>query len=150
MINLGLWDTAGQEDYDRLRPLSYPQTDIFLVCFSIVNRASMANVRNKWIGEVRHHCPNAPVLLVGTKSDLRADSETLTSLRNKNLGEPITQEEVAALAKEVNADAWIECSARTQQNLGRVFDEAIRLALNPPDRSGKKKNQKSAKKCSLF
>lgn len=46
-INLGLWDTAGQEDYDRLRPLSYPQTDVFLICFSIVNPPSFENVRSK-------------------------------------------------------------------------------------------------------
>ncbi len=39
-INLGLWDTAGQEDYDRLRPLSYPQTDVFLVAFSLISRPS--------------------------------------------------------------------------------------------------------------
>ena len=39
-INLGLWDTAGQEDYDRLRPLSYPMTDVFLVCFSVVSPTS--------------------------------------------------------------------------------------------------------------
>ncbi len=44
---LGLFDTAGQEDYDRLRPLSYPQTDVFLVCFSVVAPASFENVKEK-------------------------------------------------------------------------------------------------------
>ena len=39
-VNIGLWDTSGREDYDRLRPLSYPQTDVFLICFSVVNRKS--------------------------------------------------------------------------------------------------------------
>jgi len=46
-INLGLWDTAGQEDYDRLRPLSYPQTDVFLICFSLVSPPSFENVKTK-------------------------------------------------------------------------------------------------------
>lgn len=46
---LGLFDTAGQEDYDRLRPLSYPQTDVFLVCFSVVSPSSFENVREKVI-----------------------------------------------------------------------------------------------------
>jgi hypothetical protein len=56
-VSLGLWDTAGQEDYDRLRPLSYPQTDVFLVCFSIVSPTSFQNVKTKWVPEVKHHCP---------------------------------------------------------------------------------------------
>ena len=62
-VNLGLWDTAGQEDYDRLRPLSYPQTDVFLICFSIVNPVSFENVSNKWGPEIRHHCPEVPVII---------------------------------------------------------------------------------------
>jgi small GTP-binding protein len=72
-INLGLWDTAGQEDYDRLRPLSYPMTDVFLVCFSVVSPTSYENVSAKWVPELRHHAPAAPIILVGTKTDLRED-----------------------------------------------------------------------------
>ena len=51
-ITLNIWDTAGQEDYDRLRPLSYPQTDVFLVVFSLTGPASFENVRAKWFPEV--------------------------------------------------------------------------------------------------
>ncbi|VEN35669.1 unnamed protein product [Callosobruchus maculatus] len=92
-INLGLWDTAGQEDYDRLRPLSYPQTDVFLICFSLVNPASFENVRAKWYPEVRHHCPNTPIILVGTKLDLRDDRSTIEKLKDKKLS-PITYPQV--------------------------------------------------------
>ena len=70
-INLGLWDTAGQDDYDRLRPLAYPQTDVFLVCFSLISKSSFENIQSKWIPEIQHHCPNAPFIIVGTKSDLK-------------------------------------------------------------------------------
>ena len=61
----GLFDTAGQEDYDRLRPLSYPQTDVFLVCLSVVSPSSFENVREKWVPEITHHCPKTPFLIVG-------------------------------------------------------------------------------------
>ena len=79
---LGLFDTAGQEDYDRLRPLSYPQTDVFLVCFSVVSSASFENVKEKWVPEITHHCQKTPFLLVGTQIDLRDDAATVEKLGN--------------------------------------------------------------------
>lgn len=129
-INLGLWDTAGQEDYDRLRPLSYPQTDVFLICFSIISPSSFENVRAKWYPEVSHHCPNTPSILVGTKLDLRDDKETVDRLRDKKLS-PVTFPQGLQMAKEINAVKYLECSALTQKGLKAVFDEAIRAVLSP-------------------
>ena len=128
-INLSLWDTAGQEDYDRLRPLSYPQTDVFLVAFSLVNPASFENVKAKWIPEVRHHCNNVPILLVGLKHDLREDYETTTKLKDQRLS-PITHAKGLALAKDIGAVKYLECSALTARGLKTVFDEAIRAVLH--------------------
>uniref|UniRef100_M8C056 Rac-like GTP-binding protein 5 n=1 Tax=Aegilops tauschii TaxID=37682 RepID=M8C056_AEGTA len=62
-VNLGLWDTAGQEDYNRLRPLSYRGADVFLLAFSLISKASYEN----WIPELRHYAPGVPIILVGTK-----------------------------------------------------------------------------------
>ncbi|CAF0847964.1 unnamed protein product [Didymodactylos carnosus] len=98
-ISLGLWDTAGQEDYDRLRPLSYPQTDVFVLCFSVVSPTSFTNITNKWIPEIRHHCPDTPVLLCGTKIDLREDKE---DLQKQNLT-AIKREQGQRLGKKIRA-----------------------------------------------
>src|SRR6185436_2596273 len=84
-VNLGLWDTAGQEDYDKLRPLSYPQTDVFLIAYSIISPNSFDNVKSKWYPELCHHAPNVPIILVGTKSDLRNDQGTIAQLQSKGL-----------------------------------------------------------------
>jgi Ras-related C3 botulinum toxin substrate 1 len=146
-INLGLWDTAGQEDYDRLRPLSYPQTDVFLIAFSIVNPSSFENVRAKWYPEVSHHCPNTPIVLVGTKLDLRDDPETIEKLAQKKQA-PITYEQGMQMAKEIGAVKYMECSALTQKGLKAVFDEAIRVVISPPEKTNAKKKKKGG--CSLL
>ncbi|KIO31880.1 hypothetical protein M407DRAFT_14036 [Tulasnella calospora MUT 4182] len=138
-ISLGLWDTAGQEDYDRLRPLSYPQTDVFLICFSLVSPPSFENVRTKWWPEVSHHAPSTSIVLVGTKLDLREDPQTVDKLRERRMS-PVTYSQGVAMAKEIGAVKYLECSARTQKGLKNVFDEAIRAVLNPVPKNTKKKS----------
>nr|AAW26008.1 unknown [Schistosoma japonicum] len=130
-VNLGLWDTAG-EDYDRLRPLSYPQTDVFLVCFSLISPSSFDNVRAKWYPEIRHFSPNTPIILVGTKLDLRNSSTS-----PKNNQPSISYEQGLIMAREIGAHKYLECSALTQDGLKDVFDAAIRAVLMPPARKKK-------------
>jgi small GTP-binding protein len=119
---LGLFDTAGQEDYDRLRPLSYPQTDVFLVCFSVTSPASFENVREKWFPEVHHHCPGVPCLIVGTQTDLRDDQSVREKLGKQKMS-PVKKEDGERMAKELGAIKYVECSALTQYKLKDVFDE---------------------------
>jgi len=143
-VFLGLWDTAGQEDYDRLRPLSYPQTDVFLLCFSLISRDSFNNVKAKWAPEVFHHCPDIPIVLVGTKADLVNDWRVQEHLEQR--GETvITEAEGRRLAKEIGARGYIECSSLTQQGLTGVFDMAIRAAIDVKTAPTKKD-----KKCNIL
>ena len=127
-INLGLWDTPGQEDYDRLRPLSYTKTDIFLACFSTISPDSLDNVRDRWVHELRHHCPKVPIMLVGTKIDLREDEETINRLAERRLA-PVSQQRGMQIAEEIKAIKYLECSALTQTGIKALFDEAIRTVV---------------------
>lgn len=136
--NLGLWDTAGQEEYDRLRPLSYPQTDCFLLCYSIVAPSSLDNCKQKWFPEISHHSPESRTILVGLKKDLRNDPETLAKLAEKRL-HPVTPEEANKLAKDLGCVKHLECSARTHEGLQQLFNEAIRVCVTPHSGRSKKK-----------
>uniref|UniRef100_A0A0K0EWD0 Ras-related C3 botulinum toxin substrate 1 n=1 Tax=Strongyloides venezuelensis TaxID=75913 RepID=A0A0K0EWD0_STRVS len=129
-VNLGLWDTAGQEDYDRLRPLSYPQTDVFVLCYSVMSRVSFDNVINKWAPEIKQHCPETPIILVGTKIDLRDNAEARKTLDTEN-HMPISKSQGQKMANKIKAVTYLECSALTQQGLRQIFDEAVRCVLNP-------------------
>ncbi|XP_057802385.1 rac-like GTP-binding protein ARAC7 isoform X2 [Salvia miltiorrhiza] len=142
IVNLGLWDTAGQEDYSRLRPLSYRGADIFVLAFSLISRASYENVLKKWMPELRRFTPNVPIVLVGTKLDLRDDMGYLADhIGGSNI---ITTAQGEELRKQIGAAAYIECSSKTQQNVKGVFDTAIKVVLQPPRRkevaSQKKRN----------
>ncbi|KAK4829179.1 hypothetical protein QYF61_002444 [Mycteria americana] len=136
-INLNLWDTAGQEEYDRLRTLSYPQTNVFIICFSIASPPSYENVKHKWYPEVCHHCPSVPILLVGTKKDLRNNPETMKRLKEQNQA-PITTQQGISLSKQIHAVKYLECSALNQEGIKDVFTEAVRAVLNPVPAKPKK------------
>ncbi|KAL8613063.1 GTP-binding protein Rho1 [Nucella lapillus] len=127
-VELALWDTAGQEDYDRLRPLSYPDTDVILMCFSIDSPDSLENIPEKWTPEVRHFCPNVPIILVGNKKDLRNDGNTIRELQ-KMKQEPVKWEEGHAMSEKISAADYLECSAKSKEGVREVFEKATHAAL---------------------
>lgn len=127
-VELALWDTAGQEDYDRLRPLSYPDSHVILICFAVDNPDSLDNVQEKWISEVLHFCAGLPILLIGCKKDLRNDPKTIEELKKQQQA-PVTYEEGVAVAQKIGAYKYLECSARSGEGVKEVFDHATRAAL---------------------
>jgi len=127
-VELALWDTAGQEDYDRLRPLSYPDTDVILMCFSIDSPDSLENIPEKWVPEVKHFCPNVPIVLVGNKKDLRGDDYTIRELQRAKQT-PVPFNEGEQMATRIGAKDYLECSALTKEGVKRVFEAATKAAL---------------------
>ena len=140
-LELALWDTVGREEYDRVRPLSYPDTDVILMCFSINSPDSLKNIPKKWTPEVKQYCPNVPIILVGKKKDLRNDPNTIKEL-GKIRQEPVKLEEGTAMAEQIHAFAYHECSARSKEEVREVFNTAARASLQ--FRKGR------SKKCILF
>lgn len=147
--------------------MSYPQTDVFLVCFSVTSPASFENVREKWFPEVHHHCPGVPCLIVGTQVDLREDSAVKDKLSKQRMA-PVKKEDGERMARELGAVKYVECSALTQYKLKDVFDEvgtcrsksalpttltgpqAIVAALEPPAAKKEGGERKKGKKCCIL
>ncbi|KAF2754592.1 ras-domain-containing protein [Pseudovirgaria hyperparasitica] len=127
MVELALWDTAGQEEYDRLRPLSYPETDLLFVCFAIDCPNSLENVMDKWYPEVLHFCPTTPIILVGLKSDLRFKKNCIDLLRTQGLT-PVTPEQGRGVAQKMGA-LYMECSSKEMRGVEEIFDTAINLSI---------------------
>jgi small GTP-binding protein len=127
-INLSLWDTAGQEDYDAIRPLSYNDADIFLLAYSIIQPTSFININSKWYPEINHYCPGVPFMLVGTKYDLKNDAFVSTHMKNRNLN-IVTQEDAQQLCNSISAKMVVECSALSGYGISNVFNNAIKTVL---------------------
>lgn len=132
---------SGQDEFDKLRPLCYTNADVFLLCFSVVSPSSFQNVREKWIPEIRRHCPRAPILLVGTQADLRQDVKVLIQLAQYK-ERPVDPQEACVCAEEVQAVSYMECSSLTQKNLKEVFDTAIVASIQYSDSQQQKRLKK--------
>jgi len=128
VVELSLWDTAGQEEFDRLRSLSYAETHIIMVCFSVDNPASLDNVESKWIEEIIEYCPGVKLVLVALKCDLRDDPDLQRRLA-KYGARPCEYEEGLAVARRIRASRYLECSAKHNRGVNEVFQEAARVSI---------------------
>ncbi|KAK9332075.1 small GTPase superfamily [Lipomyces starkeyi] len=127
-VQLALWDTAGQEEYERLRPLSYSKAHVILVGFAVDTPDSLDNVAAKWITEINELCPNIPIILVGLKKDLRQDSRAMEESRRRGQ-RFVTPAEAELVARQVGARKYLECSALTGEGVDNVFEAATRASL---------------------
>ncbi|KIM34289.1 hypothetical protein M408DRAFT_325728 [Serendipita vermifera MAFF 305830] len=128
LVELSLWDTAGQEEFDRLRSLSYAETHVIVLCFSVDNPVSLENVESRWIDEIIQYCRGVKLVLVALKCDLREDPATVEKLSRQGK-HPVIYEEGLAVARRINASRYLECSAKHNRGVTEVFTEAARVSI---------------------
>ncbi|KAI1080102.1 putative RHO3 protein [Whalleya microplaca] len=139
-IELSLWDTAGQEEFDRLRSLSYDNTDVVVLCFSVDSKDSLENVESKWVGEIQENCPGVKIVLVALKCDLREVNEeddeagasgTEGQQQQQREKKPmIDYNQGLDVARRMKALRYLECSAMRNRGVNEAFTEAARVALS--------------------
>ncbi|KAJ3433152.1 rho-related protein racd-related [Anaeramoeba flamelloides] len=141
-ISLSLYDTSGQEDWDRIRQNFYYGFDLFIISFDVSNRVTFENVKTKWKKEFEYQYPSIPILLVGTKIDLRNDEKTKKRLEMKQI-QGVSTEEGIELSYEIEAYGYVECSSLTGEGVEEVFHKAIEILY---DRKYTKLNKLGKKK----
>jgi small GTP-binding protein len=127
-VRLGIWDTGGVVGLEDIRMLAYADTDVFLICFSVVDPRSFANVASKWVPELKKHVRHPRIILVGTQKELRGDDRTLRRLSWQGQ-KPVQTADGKALAAEIKAAAYLECSAAEQDGVNQVFNQALVCAI---------------------
>lgn len=129
-VELTVWDTAGQDDYEKIRPLAYVDVDIILLCYSIDNPASLKNIKEIWIPEITHYCPKSIWLLIGNKKDLRNDEITIHEMKNMNPSQkPVSYQEGKKVAKDIHAYEYLECSSLLNDGVEEILETAIRAGF---------------------
>lgn len=138
-ITLMLCDTAGEEDYDLVRPLYYEEANVFLVCFSGSSPDSLKNMKTKYSLEISHYASLVPFILVGNKLDLRNNLHTIELLKESKCHLASVQED-EKMAKKIGAYCYMECLANLSIGVIEIFNEAVRISFT-------KREIKHSKKC---
>merc|ERR1711935_306065 len=125
LIELMVWDTAGQEEYAKLRPLAYPNTDVVLILCTVENPETLQSIRDSWIREVGHYCPRSKKVLVVNKWDLRDQAQTR-----------ISDEDITAAVADLRMNAVFRVSAKTGENIQKLFKKVGELSLERSQRRG--------------
>ena len=133
LVHFNIWDTAGHKDYDKIHPLVYPSADVIVIGFSVDSHDSFKNILTRWTPEVVHFCPNIPILLVATKTDLRKDLFTLQKV--------VTPEQGRNMAGMIGAWGYFESSSVLRKGVKEVFENAARAALGDKKIHGKLKSR---------
>ncbi len=123
-VGLSLWDTPGDRNLDRTRPLSYSKGDVILLCFPVNKIRSLNDIRSRWQEEIDEYAPDAALILVGTKADMR----------DGNI-ECIKDQDIQVLLSELDGEGYFEVSARNVQGVYELFKFTAEIGLK------KKKNQ---------
>lgn len=115
IISADLWDTAGQEEYERLRRLSYQDADLVIIAYNINSSDSLSNIPDVWAIETLTYSPGSLILLVGLKSDMEWNVNPLEAER---------------VAREIGAIGHIQCSSLMGDNINGVFDCVFNAVYN--------------------
>lgn len=124
-FHLSLFDTAGKEDYEKLRVISYLNCNVFLICFSAVDRDSLANVEKRWVPEIRHYLPNTPYILVCCKTDLRG-TQNVDGVKSFS---EVSSNEASDVTDRCGASCYAECSSQTTDGISNVIQGTIETVL---------------------
>ena len=132
-IDYKIFDTETSPDKSALRGLSHPNTDVFIICFSLVHPKSLENVEKVWVPEAKKYCPDASIILVGNNLDLRDEfQKNETEFKSKGY-EIIPIEKGIEMQQKIGAKSYIEISSQKMININNVFDEAAKIVIHKYD-----------------
>ncbi|KAI6649203.1 Transforming protein RhoA-like [Oopsacas minuta] len=128
LVQVSMYDTPGDDNYSHIRPLSYPDTDILLLCFDLSSPQSYHNIFTKWLPEIHGRCKNVPLYIIGCKLDLK-EHQMADQPINWRVSPPCNQEDITSLLCQTGACDYFECSAKSGTNVSEIVRHIINARM---------------------